>query len=70
MKSSDPANDGYAGSPTPNSRHKRTGQRDPLVVQPPLIVPLGVEDEHAAIDALAELLATWWERQHGEPNAD
>jgi len=36
------------------------------MVRPPLAVPLDAEHEQAAIDALAELLATWRER-HANP---
>ena len=57
-------------NPTPNSQHKQTGQGQPLVIQPPLAVPLDDEDEQAAIDALAELLATWREHHYGESSSD
>lgn len=70
MKTSEPTNDGHNGSTTPNSQHKQTSKRQRLVVQPPLAIPLDGEHEQAAIDALAELLATWRERHYGESNTD
>jgi hypothetical protein len=36
----------------------------------PQATPQNGEHEQAAIDALAELLATWREHHHGEPRTD